>query len=111
MGNLKRKIKLHAESVSSGINATGSAVADATFKKHSGGRPKKRVAEDDEEAPVKKRRGKKVKAADKDDNEFANVRVKREELSSLVDDANGYFMQQGLQSKLEDGGDELAETI
>jgi hypothetical protein len=99
LGNIKRKLKNHADGV---------AADPATPKKPataSTGRPKKRGT-DGEESPTKKAKAtpkkgkaKGKKAADnEDDDEFAHVKIKSEELQGVTNDFQQYLQQPALSS-------------
>ncbi|KAH7119854.1 hypothetical protein B0J11DRAFT_508645 [Dendryphion nanum] len=91
MGNLRRKLK--ASAAQQGIS--DGAATPKTPKSGAGGRPKKRIVDDGEESPTKRKATPKTKkTVNKDiqdeDEEFLDVRVKKEEALGLQLDSWAY---------------------
>lgn len=101
MGNIKRKLKVHAASIQG--NDNGATVTPAgtpkkpTAPKTPKSSAKKRNAAgpNNEEPPTKKSKkagGNKARAeSDDEDGEFTNVRIKKEEAGELVRDLTDYL--------------------
>ena len=117
MGNIKRKLKVHAASIQG--NGNGATVTPAGTPKKptapktpkSSGKKRNAAAPNNDQSPTKKGKkagGNKARAEsndDDDDGEFTDVRVKKEEAGELVRGLHDYLGEEGYGAYEERDGD------